>query len=141
MSKPAPTVPASAPASTDVRVQWLRLLIDSIPEAERAAVVSQLTDLLREHGSATEPKELRRGKQLLRSVLLIYKNEPTTPKGVPQVAAALEAEGMKAAPRALYNAVGYLKSRKIIQWVSPGMYRLSDGSLIQTDIQKGGENE
>jgi hypothetical protein len=101
-------------------VEMLRRALDGVPEHLRPQVAAKLSALLK-------PKPPLRGKDTLNNVVALFRQEKKWRAS--DMVEALADTG--AEPKQIYNALNYLRSRRIIQKRGYGIYVLEDGSLIE----------
>lgn len=104
-------------------VEALKRALETLPETQRAAALGKLSENLK-------PKTPVRGGDVLNNVVLAFrkKRELSAEEAYAEVAANL---GPATERKQVYNALTYLRSRRIIQKKGYGLYVLEDGSVIE----------
>jgi hypothetical protein len=134
MAKPVSIaeVPRSSDASDEARSQSMlsavRTLIRGLSPEEQEQLLSELTGIVRPISAP------RAGDVLGAVVRLIPKRRPWT---IDDLKKDVEAEGVEASPKEVYNAVGYLVRKGQIRRVGYGRY-IVDGTELVTSDDLGG---
>jgi hypothetical protein len=115
-------------AAIKARVETLRAIIQTIPEAQRAVVFARVRDLL-PADLFEKSKAPQRGGPLLNNVYELFMAEPKVERGASEVMAALADKGKPAEPQPVRNALNYLHSRRVLYRIGYGKYVLEDGSI------------
>jgi hypothetical protein len=110
------------------RAEMLRALILSIPDNERAATFAQVRDTLPLELFA-KSKAPQRGGDILNNVFELFQREPAIERGALEIARELAVEAQP-----VRNALNYLNSRRVLQRVGYGKYRMGDGSLVDGPV-------
>jgi hypothetical protein len=119
---------ASDPAFT-ARVEMLRAAIAAIPKEQRTWAFRATRDLW--PGDIFErPKLPHRGGDVLNNVLELFRRDPQSVRGAPEVQAELAKSGIAPEPQAVRNALSYLSGRCVLRRVGYGKYQLEDGRII-----------
>jgi hypothetical protein len=118
------------PAGQQAWVSMLRAAILSIPEKQRAGVLSQLHDILPSMLPKSPPAP-KRGGELLNNVFLLFQSDPKVERAVADVVAALAVEmGKTVEAQPVRLALNYLNSRRILRRVGYGKYQLENGEIV-----------
>ena len=117
-------------AAVLVRAETLRAMILSIPADQRAPVFALVRDLL-PASLFEKSKAPHRGGEVLNNIFELFKREPTVERGTADVVQELAKVGVAAEPQSVRNALNYLNSRRIVQRVGYGRYRMEDGSIVE----------
>jgi len=109
-------------AEIAMAVDVMRAALERLPVHKREAVKAQLADLLE------KPKTPQRGGDVLNKVVQLFQRAANDRK---EWRAAEIVTAVNAEPKQVYNALQYLRSRRVIQKKGYGLYVLEDGTVIE----------
>ena len=118
---------AADEAALTARAQILRAVLQSIPHDQREAVLAQVRDLL--PASFDQKRGVQRGGDVLNNVLLLFRSDPKE-RDSALVIKELAQQGKRYEPQPVRLALNYLNSRRILQRVGYGKYRLENGDIV-----------
>lgn len=125
-SVPAPQEDAGRTARATV----VRAVFGAMSPEQRSDAIADIRDLLPD-SIFEKPKAPHRGGDVLNNVFDLFKREPDVTRAAPEVREKLADEGKDADVQAVRNALNYLNSRRVLQRIGYGRYRLADGSLVE----------
>ena len=117
-------------AAIRARAEMLRATIAAIPSHQLAAVFNEIRDVL-PPSLFDHPKAPQRGGDTLNNVYDLFKQDPGTQRGAPEVKKELAKAGKPADAQPIRNALNYLSQRRVPRRVGYGLYQLSDGSFVE----------
>jgi hypothetical protein len=130
ISQPKPdSVHDTDRARVEKTLDLVRTLLASLPEADRARFLRELTATIRPMSGP------RAGEVLGAIVRLLPQRESWT---VAELKQTIDERGIAATPREVYNAVSYLARKRHIRRIGYGRY-LIDGVPVVTADQLGGQ--
>lgn len=129
-----PTKPRSAPIGAgemrpDAIAVAIKQLFFQLPAADRQALLSEMV-------STIPAIPAPRAGELLGTMAKILPMKPQWT--VPEIREGISAAGVRAKPKEVYNALGYLTRRGYVRRLCYGRY-LIDGALLITAEDLGGE--
>ncbi len=135
MSKIARIPPSKTPVDSVIDPQSeaiaeaVKKLIGALPKSEQQRILRELTATL-------EPITAPRAGEVLGAIVSLMPRKRNW--SVTDLKAAVAATGVQAAPKEVYNALGYLVRKGRVQRIGYGRY-LVEGALLVTSEDLGGE--
>lgn len=111
------------------RVEMLRATLSAFPKEQLVPAFAEVRDLLPDD-LFHKAKIPARGGDVLNNVFELFRGDPMTVRGAPEVQTELAKVGIASEPQAVRNALSYLSGRSVLRKVGYGKYQLEDGRII-----------